>query len=74
MDLENISSIENVLQEVQTMRLCDCENILRCYCSFVHKDMLWLCMEFMDKGSCQRILQLSKKLGMISYLYLYIYT
>jgi serine/threonine-protein kinase OSR1/STK39 len=33
MDLENISSsFEDILQEVQTMKMCDDPNILRCYC------------------------------------------
>lgn len=58
MDLENIStSFEDILQEVQTMRLCNDPNVLRCYCSFVHSAQLWLVTQFMDKGSCLRVLR-----------------
>lgn len=64
MDLENIStSFEDILQEVQTMRLTEHENVLNCYCSFVVKDQLWLVMQLMDKGSCLRLLSLSKHYG-----------
>ena len=64
MDLENIStSFEDILQEVQTMRLCDDENVLRCYCSFVHLDQLWLVTQLMDKGSCLRVMNVSKAMG-----------
>lgn len=61
MDLENIStSFEDILQEVQTMRLCDHENILRCYVSFVQSDKLWLCLELMNIGSCYRVMSIAK--------------
>lgn len=64
MDLENIStSFEDILQEVQTMRLCDDDNVLRCYCSFVHLDQLWLVTQLMDKGSCLRVMNLSAAMG-----------
>jgi len=63
MDLENISSsFEDILQEVQTMRLAEDPNILHLYCSFVHSDQLWLVTEFMDKGSCVRLMSIGKSL------------
>ena len=35
MDLESItSSFEDILQEVQTMKMCDDPNILRCHCRY----------------------------------------
>jgi serine/threonine-protein kinase OSR1/STK39 len=65
MDLENISSsFEDILQEVQTMRLAEDPNILHLYCSFVHSDQLWLVTEFMDKGSCVRLMQIGKSLDL----------
>lgn len=65
MDLEHIStSFEDILQEVQTMRLCDDENVLRCYCSFVHRDQLWLVTQYMDKGSCLRVMGVAKEIGL----------
>jgi serine/threonine-protein kinase OSR1/STK39 len=65
MDLEKIStSFEDILQEVQTMRLSDDPNILNCYCSFVHKDQLWLISQFMNKGSCLRVMSIAKQLNL----------
>jgi serine/threonine-protein kinase OSR1/STK39 len=64
MDLERIStSFEDILQEVQTMRLCEDENVLRCYCSFVFTDQLWLVTQLMDKGSCFRVMTVAKGMG-----------
>ena len=64
MDLENITtSFDDILTEVQTMRLCDHQNILSCYCSFVSKDKLWLILQLMNKGSCMRILSWTKHLS-----------
>lgn len=64
MDLENITTtFDDILSEVQTMRLCDHNNILRCFCSFVSKDKLWLVLEYMDKGSCLRIMNIASKIG-----------
>ena len=65
MDLEHISSsFEDILQEVQTMKMCDDPNILRCHCSFVNTDQLWLVTELMDKGSCLRVMNAARSLGM----------
>lgn len=62
MDLENISSsFDDILQEVQTMRLCDDQNVLRCYASFVHASQLWLITQHMDKGSCLRVMTISSE-------------
>lgn len=65
MDLENISStFEDILKEVQTMRLAEDPNILHCFCSFVHHDQLWLITELMDKGSCVRVMRIAGSLGL----------
>jgi serine/threonine-protein kinase OSR1/STK39 len=64
MDLENINtSFEEILQEVKTMRLSDDENLLRCYSSFVKSDKLWLITQYMDKGSCCRVMSVAKSMG-----------
>lgn len=65
MDLENIStSFEDILQEIQIMRLSDDPNILRCHCSFVQADQLWLITQLMDKGSCLRVMNIAKAIGL----------
>jgi serine/threonine-protein kinase OSR1/STK39 len=65
MDLENIStSFEDILQEIQIMRLSDDPNILRCHCSFVQDDQLWLITQLMDKGSCLRVMDIAKTIGL----------
>lgn len=59
MDLESSTcSFEEILQEVQTMRLCDFPNILGCFCSFVYLDQLWLISQFMAKGSSARVMEI----------------
>lgn len=64
MDLEKIStSFEDILQEVQTMRLSNDENVLACYSSFVFDDELWLVMQLMNKGSCLRVMNVAKAMG-----------
>ena len=61
LDLENVStSFEDILQEVQTMKLSDHNNILHCYCSFVESNQLWLVMQYMNLGSCLRVMNISK--------------
>lgn len=42
------------------MKLSDNNNILRCYCSFVESNQLWLVMQLMDLGSCLRVMNISK--------------
>ncbi|KDO31815.1 STE/STE20/FRAY protein kinase [Saprolegnia parasitica CBS 223.65] len=63
MDLEKITtSFEDIRAEVQTMKMTNHPNVLNCYCSFVHKDQLWLVMQLMNKGSCLHAMnQLKKK-------------
>jgi len=64
MNLEDISSsFEDIRQEVQTMRLAEHENVLKCQCSFVEGQQLWLVMDFMDQGSCLHVLTQSEKHG-----------
>lgn len=65
MDLENVSSsFEDILLEVQTMRLSNHENILKLHASFVCGTKLWLVLEYMDKGSCFRVMSVAKKQGL----------
>jgi len=64
-DLENVmSSFEDILQEVQTMRLSKDANILRFYCSFVQANQLWMVTQLMDMGSCLRVMNIAKAIGL----------
>ena len=47
------------------MRLTSNRNILPCYCSFVDEDRLYLITQLMDKGSCQRVIQLCRENGIV---------
>jgi len=61
LDLESVStSFDDILTEVQTMKLCMHENVLKCHCSFVAGAQLWLITEYMDRGSCCRVLSAAK--------------
>lgn len=63
-NLEDVqNSFEDILQEVQTMRLSDDVNILQFYCSFVQQDQLWLVTQLMDMGSCLRVMSVAKSAG-----------
>ncbi len=65
MDLEILSnSFEEIRNEVNMMRLADHPNTVRCYCSFVSGKELWLVMEYMNMGSCLRVMCVSKRKGM----------
>ncbi|KAE8895312.1 hypothetical protein PF003_g20717 [Phytophthora fragariae] len=65
MDLEKITtSFEDIRAEVQTMKMTNHPNVLKCYCSFVHKDQLWLVTQLMNKGSCLHVMNLLKKKGL----------
>mmetsp|Transcript_7085 Transcript_7085/g.10602 ORF Transcript_7085/g.10602 Transcript_7085/m.10602 type:complete len:408 (+) Transcript_7085:119-1342(+) len=64
MDLENVThAFEDIRQEVNAMRLCAHPNVVRCFASFVHKNELWLVMQFMDKGSCFHVMDVAKRKG-----------
>ncbi|ETV94146.1 STE/STE20/FRAY protein kinase, variant [Aphanomyces invadans] len=64
MDLEKITtSFEDIRAEVQTMKMTNHPNVLKCYCSFVYKDQLWLVMQLMNKGSCLHAMNILKKKG-----------
>ncbi len=64
MDLEILSnSYEEIRMEVNMMRLADHPNTVRCYCSFVTGKELWLVMEYMNMGSCLRVMNVSRKKG-----------
>lgn len=65
MDLEKITtSFEDIRAEVQTMKMTNHPNVLKCYCSFVHKDQLWLVTQLMNKGSCLHVMNWLKKKGL----------
>ena len=64
MDLENVThAFEDIRQEVNVMRLCEHPNVVRCFCSFVHENELWLVMEYLDKGSCFHVMSVARKQG-----------
>nr|CCA22508.1 protein kinase putative [Albugo laibachii Nc14] len=65
MDLEKITtSFEDIRAEVQTMKMTNHPNVLKCYCSFVHRDQLWLVTQLMNKGSCLHVMNVLKKKGL----------
>ena len=50
-------NLEDIRKEVLTMKLCDHENVLSCYCCFNVDCFLWIVTPLMIKGSFLRILQ-----------------
>ncbi|GMF64890.1 unnamed protein product [Phytophthora lilii] len=56
--------VTHLQAEVQTMKMTNHPNVLKCYCSFVHKDQLWLVTQLMNKGSCLHVMNLLKKKGL----------
>ena len=58
-DLENFpdSNLENILKEVQIMRLSSHPNILNYYVCFISHTKLWMVMPLMDYGSVGGILK-----------------
>ena len=50
-------NLEDIRKEVLTMKLCDNENVLTCYCCFNVGSTLWIVTPLMIKGSFLRILQ-----------------
>ena len=50
-------NLEDTRKEVLTMKLCDHENVLTCYCCFNVGCSLWIVTPLMIKGSFLRILQ-----------------
>lgn len=64
MDLDQVTTdINDIMKEVQMMRMCSHENVLSCHASFVSKSDLYLVMPLMEKGSCLHIMQYSKERG-----------
>ena len=61
---QECTNFDEILEEIRTMRLANHENLLRCYCSFLEMDKLWVVIQFMDKGSCLRILNKARQLGL----------
>lgn len=50
-------NLEDIRKEVLTMKLCNHENVLTCYCCFNVECSLWIVTPLMIKGSFLRILQ-----------------
>lgn len=50
-------NLEDIRKEVLTMKLCDNDNVLTCYCCFNVGCSLWIVTPLMIKGSFLRILQ-----------------
>lgn len=67
-DLDGISSdMEDIRQEVATLRLCLHPNVLRFHASFVEcreRHELWLVTQLMAKGSCLHAMTAAKPLGL----------
>lgn len=64
MELENVThAFEDIRQEVNVMRLCNHKNVVRCLCSFVHGNQLWLVMQFLDMGSCFHVMNVARRMG-----------
>jgi len=67
-DLDGLSSnLEDIRQEVATLRLCNHKNVLRFYASFVEqrtRHELWLVTQLLAKGSCLHVISEAKKMGM----------
>lgn len=60
--LEDISiNLEDIRKEVLTLKLCNHENVLTCYCCFNVGCTLWIVTPLMNKGSFLRILQYLKR-------------
>mmetsp|Transcript_33776 Transcript_33776/g.76367 ORF Transcript_33776/g.76367 Transcript_33776/m.76367 type:complete len:589 (-) Transcript_33776:301-2067(-) len=68
-DLDGISSdMEDIRQEVATLRLCSHPNVIQFYASFVEcrasKHELWLVTQLMAKGSCLHVMTQARHLGL----------
>lgn len=62
-DLDSITSdMEDIRQEVATLRLCNHPNVLKYHVSFVYEARLWLVTQLMDKGSCLYVMNEAKKI------------
>lgn len=62
-DLDSITSdLEDIRQEVATLRLCNHPNVLKYHVSFVYEARLWLVTQLMDKGSCLYVMNEAKKI------------
>ena len=56
------TNLEEIRQEVQTMRLLSHKNVLTCYTAFVNDRSLWLITPLMKKGSSINCLKAARKL------------
>jgi len=59
MDLENteISALNEIVRETQTMSQLDHPNLVTCHCSFLSGSKLWLVMPFLTGGSVLNIMR-----------------
>lgn len=65
LDLESFtSSLDQLHQEVASMKACEHPNIISYYCSFVESSHLWLVMQFLAAGSIGDMLAFSYPNGL----------
>jgi len=57
------SGIEDIRDEVLTMKTCIHPNVLTCYAAFTSGNDLWLVMPYMDRGSAHHLMRLLKNEG-----------
>jgi serine/threonine protein kinase len=58
LDLDSINcNLEEIMREVQIMKLVNHENILSLHCSFVNQDKLWVVMPYVKGGSVLNIMK-----------------
>jgi len=55
-DQEDEDSNKKLLKEIQLMKECACENIVKFYGSYLKENDLWIVMEFCDAGSLAMII------------------
>ena len=60
--------VEDIRQEVATLRICSHPNVIQFYASFVEcrasKHELWLVTQLMAKGSCLHVMTQARHLGL----------
>ncbi|GAB4820270.1 hypothetical protein N2152v2_007316 [Parachlorella kessleri] len=65
LDLENMNcSLDEIVREAQTMRQLNHPNLLPLYCSFVHKQHLWMVMPYVQGGSVLNIMRFAYPEGL----------
>uniref|UniRef100_A0A7S1XVM3 Protein kinase domain-containing protein n=1 Tax=Phaeomonas parva TaxID=124430 RepID=A0A7S1XVM3_9STRA len=62
--MQSNAGFDELLQEVQTMKMCNHRNVLGLNASFIVADELWLVTRLMDKGSLMHVMRLAKHQGL----------